>query len=247
MCWLFLTLLLNREEKWVTLNTSCIWIHSLEGRTMIWCSIQCSHGSLLIMSQRYQLFYICLIYSFHHQFYIHGYLLLYLNTFSVTNLCYMLCLIRSFLSLIRHWICRPQCHLGICPSRWVLRMRKGGRNLSSDIMKSTVMMVRFHLCHCSVAKWVSLFWRLALNRVWNLIPLWADELIIMVIMIHAGSDAYGCCRWAFRTMSLLHALFLSHHSGILPCENGAFLSDLHHSAGNTCMLNSLRTYLTFYI
>lgn len=64
---------LNRKEKWITLNTSCIWTHSLDGRTMIWCSIQCSHGSLLTMNQRYLFF-----------FFICCYLFVYLNTFFPT-------------------------------------------------------------------------------------------------------------------------------------------------------------------
>lgn len=40
-----------------------------------------------------------------------------------------------FSSVVRHWICHHQHHSGICPNQWVLRMRKGERNLSCDIMK----------------------------------------------------------------------------------------------------------------
>lgn len=46
-------------------------------------------------------------------------------------------------------------------------------------------------------------------------------------------------------MSLLHTLFLSHHSGILPCENGAFLSDLHLSAGTLQHCNQSHASLVF--
>lgn len=40
-----------------------------------------------------------------------------------------------FLMHVRRWICHLQHHSEICPNRWVLKMRKGERNLSSDIMK----------------------------------------------------------------------------------------------------------------
>lgn len=80
------------------------------------------------------------IHSFNHLS-IHCCLLVYLNTFLFTCSKLVLYVVFNsiifflFFLLVRHWICLPRHHSGTCPNQWVLRMRKGERNLSSDIMK----------------------------------------------------------------------------------------------------------------
>lgn len=149
--------------------------------------------------------------------------------------------------MIRLWICPVLLHSEICPNQWELKLRREKQSSFRDSLKWKIMMVNniFFICTCFIFNY----------SVTETFRSYSSFLFCFTFFFFLSRSpwVFFVCftptphRWSVGSVSFLHTLFLSHHSGLIPGEDGAFLPDLHPAAGKLLTCVTRLKYITLLL